>query len=48
MPKFDVSSDLDLIDGLKELGVTDLCDMNVSNFDPLGAVLPKPNRRIAP
>ena len=37
MPKFDVSSDLDLIDGLKELGVTDVFDMNVSNFDPLGA-----------
>ena len=37
MPKSDVSSDLDLIDGLKELGVTDVFDMNVSNFDPLGA-----------
>ena len=37
MPKFDVSSDLDLIDGLKALGVTDVFDMNVSNFDPLGA-----------
>ena len=37
MPKFDVSSDLDLIDGLKELGVTDVFDGSVSNFDPLGA-----------
>ena len=37
MPKFDVSSDLDLIDGLKALGVTDVFDMKVSNFDPLGA-----------
>lgn len=37
MPKFDVSSDLDLIEGLKALGVTDVFDMNVSNFDPLEA-----------
>ncbi|MDE7003695.1 MAG: hypothetical protein K2P08_04610 [Oscillospiraceae bacterium] len=37
MPRFDVSSDLDLIDGLKELGVTDIFDPAVSNFDPLGA-----------
>ncbi len=37
MPKFDVSSDLDLIDGLKELGVTDVFDMGVSNFVPLEA-----------
>ena len=37
MPKFDVSSDLDLIDGLKALGVTDVFDPTVSNFDPLEA-----------
>ncbi|MBD5084300.1 MAG: serpin family protein [Clostridiales bacterium] len=37
MPKFDVSSDLDLIEGLKALGVTDVFNMYVSNFDPLGA-----------
>lgn len=37
MPRFDVSSDLDLIDGLKELGVTDIFDPAVSDFDPLGA-----------
>ena len=37
MPKFDVSSDLSLIDGLKALGVTDVFDDRVSNFDPLGA-----------
>lgn len=37
MPKFDVSSDLDLIDGLQKLGVTDVFDYTVSNFDPLGA-----------
>ena len=37
MPKFDVSSDLDLIDGLKALGVTDVFDYTVSNFDPLEA-----------
>lgn len=37
MPKFDVSSDLSLVEGLKELGVTDVFDPAVSNFDPLGA-----------
>ena len=37
VPKFDVSSDLDLIEGLKELGVTDVFDWQVSNFDPLEA-----------
>ena len=37
MPRFDVSSDLDLIEGLKQLGVTDVFDMDVSNFDPLEA-----------
>lgn len=36
-PKFDVSSDLDLIEGLKALGVTDVFDYTVSNFDPLEA-----------
>lgn len=37
MPRFDVSSDLDLIEGLKALGVTDVFDPVVSNFDPLEA-----------
>lgn len=37
MPKFDVSSDLDLIEGLRGLGVTDVFDWTVSNFDPLEA-----------
>ncbi len=37
VPKFDVSSDLDLIEGLKSLGITDVFDSSVSNFDPLGA-----------
>ena len=37
MPKFDVSSDLDLIEGLRELGVTDVFDWTISNFDPLEA-----------
>ena len=37
MPKFDVSSDLSLIEGLKALGVTDVFDGGVSNFDPLEA-----------
>ena len=35
IPKFDVSSDIDLIDGLKELGVTDVFDICVSDFSPL-------------
>lgn len=42
MPRFDVSSDLDLIDGLKALGVTDVFDYTVSNFDPLGASTDEP------
>ncbi len=42
MPKFDASSDLDLIDGLMELGVTDVFDMNASNFDPLDASTDEP------
>ena len=37
MPKFDVSSDLDLIEGLKKLGVTDVFDWRIANFDPLEA-----------
>ncbi len=37
MPKFDVSSDLDLIEGLKALGVTDVFDYTAANFDPLEA-----------
>ena len=37
MPKFDVSSDLELIEGLKSLGVTDVFDPGVSNFAPLEA-----------
>lgn len=37
MPKFDVSSDLDLIEGLQNLGVTDVFDPSLSNFDPLEA-----------
>lgn len=32
MPKFDVSSSTDLIEGLKELGVTDIFDYSVSDF----------------
>ena len=42
MPKFDVSSDLDLIDGLQKLGVTDVFDYTVSNFDPLEASTDEP------
>lgn len=42
MPKFDVSSDLDLIEGLKQLGVTDVFYPETSNFDPLGASTDEP------
>ena len=35
LPKFDVSADLDLIDGLKALGVTDLFDAGASDFSPM-------------
>ena len=37
LPKFDVSSELELAGGLKALGITDVFDDSVSNFDPLGA-----------
>lgn len=35
VPKFDVSSDTDLTDGLKELGITDAFDSEASDFTPL-------------
>ena len=35
VPKFDVSSDLDLVEGLKAMGVTDVFDPNLSDFSPL-------------
>ena len=35
MPKFDVSSDLELTDALKALGVTDVFDFDKSDFSPL-------------
>ena len=35
LPKFDVSSDLDLIRGLQALGLSDLFDPAVSDFSPL-------------
>ena len=34
-PRFDVSSDLDLVDGLKDLGVRNVFDSAVSDFTPL-------------
>ena len=37
LPKFDVSSDLELSVGLKALGITDVFDGSVSDFGPLGA-----------
>lgn len=35
IPKFDVVSDLDLKEGLKALGITDIFDPNQSDFSPL-------------
>lgn len=35
MPKFDISSQCDLIEGMKQLGVTDIFDAEKSDFSPL-------------
>lgn len=35
LPKFDISSNLELSDGLKNLGITDVFDENVSDFSAL-------------
>ncbi len=35
LPKFDVTSDLKLIDALKSLGVTDVFDPNLADFSPV-------------
>lgn len=35
VPRFDVVSDVDLIDGLKAMGVTDVFDMDASDFSPM-------------
>lgn len=35
VPKFDISSDMDLISGLKALGVTDVFDPKLSDFTPM-------------
>ncbi len=35
LPKFDVVSEIELMDGLKNLGVTDIFDFNKSDFSPL-------------
>lgn len=35
IPKFDVTSQLDLVNGLKNLGITDVFDRTRSNFSPL-------------
>ena len=37
LPKFDVSSDLQLKDGLKALGITDVFSPSTADFTPLGA-----------
>ncbi len=36
VPKFDIMSDSDFIDGIKSLGVTDIFDETLSDFSPLG------------
>ncbi|MBQ9562370.1 MAG: hypothetical protein IJU99_02855 [Lachnospiraceae bacterium] len=38
VPKFDVNSNFDLVEGLKELGVTDVFDAGKSDYSPLGDV----------
>ena len=35
MPKFDVQGDVNLIDGLKALGVTDIFDAEKADFSPM-------------
>lgn len=35
LPKFDISTGIDLMDGLKALGVTDVFDMDIADFTPL-------------
>jgi len=37
VPKFDINSSLDLREGLKELGVTDIFDGTVSDFSPVSS-----------
>ncbi len=39
MPKFDVSSEMDLIEGLRQLGVNDVFDHTVSDFTPMSEEL---------
>ncbi len=36
LPKFDIMSDIELIEGLKSLGVTDIFDSGLADFAPLG------------
>ncbi len=35
LPKFDISQDMDLVDGLKELGVKEVFDSQKANFTPI-------------
>ena len=35
LPKFDISSETDLIDGLEQLGITDVLSASTANFSPL-------------
>lgn len=35
LPKFDVSSDMDLVEGMKKLGITNVFDPAVSDFTPM-------------
>lgn len=36
MPKFDITSQCDLIEGMRELGITDIFDREKADFSPLG------------
>lgn len=40
IPKFDISSSMNMIDGLKELGATDIFDEKMSDFSPLTEKIP--------
>lgn len=38
VPKFDISNELNLVDGLRELGVTDIFNPNLADFSPTSTV----------
>ena len=46
IPKFDVTSEIDLIEGLKELGVVNIFDGDMSDFTPLWKPVSEQDREI--